>query len=138
MILSLNKDNFYRSNSRWKVWFDSRCKNCDKKRKNNPEYKKQKNYKKRIIELYDWYVYVLESGWYYKIGVTIHNDVKKRINAMMHWNPLDINAVMINKSKWDMFSEEKFFHKAFESKRIRWEWFLLTQSDLEYIKKFYA
>jgi len=137
-IFTLDEGNFYKCKSPWKSWFDSRCKRCNSLRKKSIKYRTHHNDKKRINKLYDWYVYVLQSWLYYKIWATIHNDVKKRIKSMMHWNPLEIKSVMINKSKWDMYNEEKMFHRMFINKKIRWERFLLEEQDIELIKNYYT
>lgn len=135
-ILLLDENNFYRSKTIGRFWYDNRCKTCDKIRKKTTKYKNSKKRKERI-KIFDWYLYVVKSWIFYKIWATMHNDINKRIRSMMHWNPLEIIPIMIGKSRWDMFKEEKMFHRIYKSKNIKWERFQLSEGDISDIKKYY-
>lgn len=76
------------------------------------------------------YVYFL-SGWdnYTKIGKT--NDIKSRVSAHSCSNP---NSKLLFSIYDADGSTEGRLHKHFKDKRVKLEWFDLTDSDIEWIK----
>lgn len=71
-------------------------------------------------------VYILQCGEFFKIGVA--NDVNARVRALQTGNPVEIRIVfsheIIDRNV------EKRLHKLFSDKRIRNEWFALTEKDI--------
>jgi len=76
-----------------------------------------------------WYVYLIRSWNKYKIWKS--KDVSKRKKQLSIWNP-EIKLVHSIFSD-DHGSKEKQLHNAYKDKRISWEWFLLSESDVECI-----
>lgn len=122
-IKPLDKEHFYRNKSR-SCWFDTRCIVCSKIRKRNYNRKKDIKYK--------WYVYIIKCEDNYKIWVTKHDDIKKRIDDMQCWNPHKLKLHKMYYTE-DMFKKENDLHKNFKYKHIRWEWYKLNLDDLNYI-----
>lgn len=73
------------------------------------------------------FVYLIKSGRDYKVGAT--SDVEQRISAFNHQlphPPREVHRIATD----DIFGIEKYWHRRFDSKRIRGEWFSLTQADV--------
>lgn len=69
---------------------------------------------------------------YYKIGVTILNP-KARVEALQTGVPFELKveyALQVT----DRYEVEYKIHKRYDSKRVRGEWFMLNDDDLEAIK----
>jgi hypothetical protein len=77
------------------------------------------------------YVYVIQAGPYYKIGVS--RKVSRRIRQLSTLPPFDLELVCTIKTD-DMFALERTLHEKFSSKRINGEWFSLSDSDVQFIK----
>jgi len=77
------------------------------------------------------YVYLLAGGDYYKIGRSVNVDI--RIAQIEPKLPFEIKLVHHAKVK-DMYETEAFLHEKFADKRVRGEWFRLTQDDVGWIK----
>ena len=97
------------------------------------EFKKDK----RIVSR--GYVYIIESQGYHKIGKT--RDPRYRTKQYTTENPPSIEMSLIYTFDVTSCEEvEKYLHKRFSNKRVRGEWFKLTQEDLllvpKMIKKF--
>ena len=73
------------------------------------------------------YVYFLKCNQYVKIGRT--KNMKSRMKVYRVESPF--NAKLIHSIKTnDCFYLEKYFHKIFNSKRVKGEWFELTNQDI--------
>ena len=81
---------------------------------------------------FQWaYVYVLECRGYYKIGFS--NDPRKRCKKLGTGSPVPIRVVY--KLRTPFYREiEQTIHTRLHGKRRRGEWFLLDESDLDYIR----
>lgn len=78
------------------------------------------------------YLYVLESGGYFKIGFTTQID--RRLKAISDTIiPFDTNLLFAIKLP-DAEKMERLLHKAFASKRLQGEWFQLSEADLTDLK----
>jgi hypothetical protein len=86
---------------------------------------------KRTSKSYPGYVYLLQSGPYYKIGVS--RNVDKRITQLATLPPFDLELVCVLEAA-DMYTLEHDLHHRFSEKRLHGEWFELTQSDVAYIE----
>lgn len=76
------------------------------------------------------FVYVLESAGIYKIGYT--TNPKLRVLAIRSANP-STKLIAIYLASRD---DETALHLMFKSKRVSNEWFLLTDTDLQYIDNY--
>ena len=91
---------------------------------NNPKYKNKKSD-------FLYFIYFIENKkMYTKIGIT--SDIDKRMKELQTGNPFkllvkyifyDVNALNL----------EKEFHKIFENKKIRNEWFMLDKNDFNFV-----
>lgn len=78
------------------------------------------------------YVYLVKSSTgYYKIGRTIDPDDRMRTFSVKL--PFEVAYEHLIKTS-DMFMLESQLHNKFHKKRINGEWFILDESDVEYIK----
>lgn len=78
------------------------------------------------------FVYLIKSGSDYKIGAT--KDFEQRISAFNHQlphPPKEVHRITTD----DSFGIEKYWHRRFDSKRIRGEWFSLTQAGVAAFRK---
>jgi hypothetical protein len=74
-------------------------------------------------------IYFISDGDSTKIGKA--NNVFVRLKELQTGNPRRLIIIAIYPcSKRDTTVEENKFHKKFENKKIRGEWFFLTDSDL--------
>ena len=80
----------------------------------------------------DGFVYIITDGEYYKIGIT-SAWVDKRMSEIQTFNPKALRLVYKKKIGF-YFDYEHLLHKIFDSKRLRGEWFTLTEEDLSYAK----
>jgi Meiotically Up-regulated Gene 113 (MUG113) protein len=79
------------------------------------------------------YVYLLRAeNDLYKIGRS--KNPKTRINGIIWSFPIAIELVVVIEAT-DMKVLEKSLHDQFRERRQRGEWFSLTLSDVEYIKR---
>jgi len=77
-------------------------------------------------------VYLMKSGRYYKIGRS--NDVGRRKYDLAIQLPEDVKTVHTIKTD-DPAGIEAYWHKRFEDKRKRGEWFELTAEDIKAFKR---
>jgi len=80
--------------------------------------------------LYPGYVYVVEGGGYYKIGLS--NDVDRRLTQLAVQPPFELTVIHIIETD-DMFGLEAELHEVFTDKRVRGEWFELDEEDIEWL-----
>lgn len=86
----------------------------------------------RIYQAIPGYVYVIHSEHGYKIGKTVN--IKTRTQMFSVKLPFPIE--LIHYAWFDNYSEaERRFHERFASKRLEGEWFSLSRSDIEEIRK---
>ena len=76
--------------------------------------------------LCDMVTYIIESSGYIKIGKA--EDLKRRLCDYDLHNPCYKVIFVIDGDC------EKYLHKVFSSKRVRSEWFSLSDSDINWIK----
>lgn len=126
-IKPLDKEHFYKNSSR-KCGFDTRCKICSNERK--------RRYTRKYNVDYKWYVYIIKCEDNYKIGVTKHDDIKKRIDDMQCGNPYKLELYKMYYID-DMFKSENILHKHFKHKLIRWERYKLDFTDITYINIYF-
>lgn len=77
------------------------------------------------------YVYLLQSGPFYKIGVS--TNVKRRVRELSTLPPFNINVICTIPSE-NRYELEGNLHTRFSDKHINGEWFELEPSDVAYIK----
>lgn len=80
----------------------------------------------------DGYVYLVKLDKYYKIGVSISPDSRLQEFTLL---PYPLEYICIEKVN-NFKQVEKDLHKLYSQKRVRGEWFLLQQSDIERIIKY--
>jgi hypothetical protein len=75
------------------------------------------------------FIYVMECAGYYKIGWSA-NSPHRRQRSLQIGNPLPVTLVgaiegsQMNEADW---------HEAFRDKRVRGEWFALTEEDVAHV-----
>lgn len=77
-------------------------------------------------------VYLIASGVdekQYKIGYT-KRPVEERIKEFKTGNSNDLEIISIFESKWAV-KIESYLHRLFKSKRIKGEWFNLSNDDIK-------
>ena len=69
-----------------------------------------------------------------KIGNTVDN-INRRLSSIQtgHW--MDLKVVLISKLLNDVENIERQLHDRFQDKRVRGEWFDLSESDIKTIKQ---
>ncbi len=78
-------------------------------------------------------VYFLRSSGFVKVGITTGR-VEDRVSTLAVGNPNPIEFLFAWVTpKYKEF--EKAFHTAFASKKVRGEWFNMTESDLFHIDR---
>lgn len=78
------------------------------------------------------YVYVLESGPFFKIGRA--QDLDRRVKQLKIQLPFPVTVAHTVRTN-DAIAAELFFHEIFRGKRVNGEWFGLDRIDLEWIKR---
>ncbi|MDM8528197.1 GIY-YIG nuclease family protein [Anaerolineales bacterium HSG24] len=79
------------------------------------------------------YIYVIKSEYGYKIGKTISIKSRTRLFSVKLPFPIEL----IHYAWFDNYSKaERDFHDRFSSKRLEGEWFDLSPSDIDEIKKY--
>jgi|GEM_PF-6647959 len=79
------------------------------------------------------YIYIYESGGYYKIGLTTRSP-EKRAKEISRNTPFKLNLVHCFDSD-DAMQAEKILHSEYGEKRLDGEWFDLEESDLEALRE---
>ena len=80
----------------------------------------------------DGYVYLIQFGSEYKIGTS--NNVERRFRQLKTQMPYD-GKIIHTIAAGDPMGIEAYWHKYFDSKRLKGEWFKLTADDVKYFKK---
>lgn len=67
----------------------------------------------------------------YKIGITVGSDISKRLTALQtsHW--LTLKVYYKSPLIYDVHKAEKMFHDRYKDKKVKGEWFNITNSDLK-------
>lgn len=77
------------------------------------------------------YVYLLESGGYYKIGYSYKPWT--RVKRLATGSPVPIR--LVHQIRTEFFRQvERKLHERFASRRLRGEWFDLNDDDIAHIK----
>lgn len=76
------------------------------------------------------YIYLISDDRYIKIGIT--KNIKNRINSIQHGNP-DANIIYYKYIE-NYVNIEKILHEKYKSKKIKGEWFKLSEYDINEIK----
>lgn len=77
------------------------------------------------------YLYLVKSGSFYKIGYAF--DLDSRLTSLQSGNPLVLTVEYARKVK-NAQQTEKLLHTRFSNKRVRGEWFFLTDDDVVILK----
>lgn len=97
----------------------------------NVDFEKSQQIQEEPQKNKNGYIYLIESNWLYKIGKT--KNVSSRIKKYITENPNEI--ILIHSYHAENYTDEEArLHEKFQSKRIRWEWFQLSEIDINYIK----
>ena len=78
------------------------------------------------------YVYLLKHGQHYKVGRS--NDTARRRREISLLLPEELEHIHVIETD-DPEGIEAYWHKRFESKRLRGEWFSLTSEDVAAFKR---
>lgn len=78
------------------------------------------------------FVYLLKSGEYYKIGCT--KQVGRRLAEISPCMPFETILICSIKTE-DMQALEASLHQEFADKRVKGEWFQLSEQDIQAIKE---
>ncbi len=78
-------------------------------------------------------VYLLKMDVYYKIGFT--NDINRRIGELRIQMPKSVELIHYIKTD-ECEKTEKYWHEYFKDKRLRGEWFLLTDEEVSEFRKY--
>jgi hypothetical protein len=79
------------------------------------------------------YIYLIgeyEHGDLYKIGVTKHSNIEKRISELQTGNANEMYLKTSFQSKYP-YKLEKMLHRRFNSSKVMNEWFALTNEDVK-------
>lgn len=139
-VLSLSSKYFFRDKTKF-MWFSNLCKICESKKKKDNEANRTRgnqygmlNSKKDIW--IKWFVYILESNWFYKIWLTSDKfTLKQRILKLQCGNPYEIKIVHLIRTA-DITYTEKRLHEKYKEKNIRWERYSLNDDDIKYLMSF--
>lgn len=75
-------------------------------------------------------VYILKSGNYYKIGVTLDTSIIKRVQQLQIGNPIRIELLSKTGTIPNAYEIEKQLHKKYKNNRVRGEWLTLSNEEL--------
>ena len=104
------------------------------------DWKKMSDISSNYLDRYDWreksgYVYVFRMNEYYKIGMSIDPEKRRRALKNMH-SPCEIETVMTIRTD-HMSILERELHDLFADKRANGEWFALDDGDIQYLEETY-
>lgn len=75
------------------------------------------------------FIYVMECASYYKIGYSAYNP-RKRQRDIQIGNPLPVTLIGVIEGS---LTHEAEWHQFFRDKRVRGEWFALTEEDIAHV-----
>lgn len=78
------------------------------------------------------YVYVVKLDKHYKIGISKTPESRLKEFTLL---PYELETIILERVI-DYDKREKELHEHFADKRVRGEWFLLDNNDIEYIKNY--
>ena len=102
-----------------------------------PEYYPERglDYEKTLYRSYcGGCVYFVRINEFVKIGYTKSETPVDRIKDIYNSNPYDMSLEFYIECKENAKSLEDFFHEQFSNKRIKGEWFKLSNGDLSTVK----
>lgn len=79
------------------------------------------------------FIYMLECGGRYKIGMT--NDIDRRIKELDK-RPFPVNLISLSEPISDPYKEEQKIHLYLVEHRINGEWYELSQDNAEIVKNY--
>lgn len=89
---------------------------------------------RKQVDVRPGYIYILQAGPFYKIGLTRDLDQRRRtVELQLPFPASIVFSVHVD----DMFTHERQFHELFADKRMNGEWFDLTDEDLAAIRQMY-
>lgn len=94
--------------------------------------KEESEIKESGVIIEDGYVYLLQFGEEYKIGSS--NNVERRFREIKTQMPYD-GKIIHTIQTGDPMGIELYWHSFFKDKRLKGEWFKLTNKDIAYFKK---
>jgi len=76
------------------------------------------------------HLYCIRAGKYCKIGIT--NNINGRLSMINTCNPSKVELVGLATydNRWIARKSEKAIHKFLKDKRVKGEWFLLSNEDI--------
>ena len=77
------------------------------------------------------FVYLFQAGIFHKIGVSVNPS--RRLKDITVASPIPVTQICIIRTD-NMISLEYELHRKFKQKHHHGEWFVLDDSDIEYIK----
>ncbi len=77
------------------------------------------------------YVYLIACQDYFKIGIA--NNVPNRLAQLYTGNPFDMKVVVVYGFE-NAEAIERSLHQRFRHKRVRGEWFVLSENEIEVLK----
>lgn len=83
----------------------------------------------------DRYLYLISGGGLTKIGIA--DDVKKRVKTLNLASPVQLE-VIASFFVPNAMTVEGELHTRFKDKRVRGEWFDLSQSDIDFILSLFS
>lgn len=76
-------------------------------------------------------LYLLSSGGFYKIGVTLDSSIERRIAQLQIGNPYLIYLVASTGTIGNAYELEKIIHTKYKDNKVRGEWITLASEELE-------
>lgn len=77
------------------------------------------------------YIFHMEGTDFYKIGYS--NNIEKRLQTLQVSSPFNLSVIWQLKI-WFPQEAERYLHQLFKEKKVKNEWFMLSQDDLDVIK----
>lgn len=78
------------------------------------------------------YLYIIKCGMYYKIGIS--NNVNRRLHDVQVSTPFELELIYSHFCKFAKMREYDL-HQKFKKQCFRGEWFILNQTNIDWIKQ---